>query len=54
MENEGKTVYIGNTANLNIKMLYIKTILEKEKGTNGKIYVNRDLNVQKPYFSPNI
>ncbi len=54
MESEAKTIYIGNTANLDVKILYIKTILEKEKGNAGKIYVNRDLNVQKPYFSPNI
>lgn len=54
MESEQKTIYIGNTSNLDIKILYIKTILDKEKGNAGKIYVNRDLNVQKPYFSPNI
>lgn len=54
MESEAKTIYIGNTANLDVKILYIKTILEKERGNAGKIYVNRDLNVQKPYFSPNI
>lgn len=54
MESELKAIYIGDTANLDVKILYIKTILEKEKGNAGKIYVNRDLNVQKPYFSPNI
>lgn len=54
MESEQKTIYIGNTTNLEIKILYIKTMLEKERDNAGKIYVNRDLNVQKPYFSPNI
>ena len=54
MESESKTIYIGNYSNLDVKILYIKTILEKENGNAGKIYVNRDLNVQKPYFSPNI
>lgn len=54
MESEQKTIYLGNNSNLDVKMLYIQTILEKEKGNAGRIFVNRDLNVQKPFFSPNI
>jgi len=34
-----KTVYLGDTNNLNVKMLYIKKILETEEGIEGTIFL---------------
>lgn len=42
LENMRKLIYIGNSNNLANKMLYIKDILEKEEGKEGKIFVNGD------------
>ncbi len=42
IENVKKFIYIGNSSNLANKMLYIKDILEKETGREGKIFVNGD------------
>lgn len=51
IEKENKIIYIGDGSNIQNKMLYIKTILEKEKGNSGKIFINGDLNKGfKPYF----
>lgn len=49
-ESEGKIAYIGNASDLNTRILWIKTILEQNLGTNGKIFVNMDLNAKRPYF----
>ena len=51
IENEDKYVYLGNSSDIKNKILYVKTILENEKGKKGKIFVNGDLNSGfKPYF----
>ena len=51
IETENKIIYIGDGSNIQNKMLYIKTILEKEKGKSGRIFINGDLNKGfKPYF----
>lgn len=42
IENMRKLIYIGDSNNLANKMLYIKNILEKEAGKEGKIFVNGD------------
>ena len=31
-------------------MLYVKAIVEKEKGNDGEIFVNMNLNEKNPYF----
>ncbi len=49
-ETKEKTAYIGDTSNLNTKLLTIKAILEKEEGNAGEIFVNMDLNKEKPMF----
>lgn len=49
-ESEGKNAYIGDASDLNTRILWIKTILEDNKGATGKIFVNMDLNTKKPYF----
>lgn len=46
-----KVIYIGDKSNLANKMLYIKAMLEREEGKEGKIFVNGRLNEGfEPYF----
>lgn len=53
-ESEGKTAYLGDSNNLKTKMLYIKEIIEREKGKDGEIFVNRDINNKKSYFKEKV
>ena len=51
LEEEKKKVHLGDNTNLSNKMLYVVAIIEQEKGKEGDIYVNGDLNNKfKPYF----
>lgn len=51
MQEENKKIHLGNVSNLSNKVLYVVAILEKEKGKQGDIYVNGDLNNKfQPYF----
>ncbi len=51
LEKEKKKVHIGDTSNLSNKMLYVQSIIEKEKDKEGDIFVNGDLNNGfNPYF----
>ena len=51
LEEEQKTIHLGDNSNLNNKILYILTMLEHEAGIAGDIYVNGDLNNKfQPYF----
>ncbi len=51
IEEEGKKVHLGDTSNLSNKMLYVIAIIEQEKGKEGDIFVNGDLNNKfQPYF----
>ena len=51
MEKEKKKIYIGDSTNLANKVLYLKSILEKEKENSGIVFLNGDLNNGfKPYF----
>lgn len=54
LENEKKTVHIGDTSNLSTKMLYIKSILEQNKDVEGEIFVNTDLNNKGAIFRKKI
>lgn len=49
-EADKKTVYIGDASTLSERILWLKTILEKEKGNEGEIFINGDLNRDKVYF----
>ena len=42
-KGEGKTAYLGDTSNINDRILLLKEILLKEKGNQGEIFIN-DLN----------
>ena len=50
LEDEKKTVQMGDTSNLSTKMLYIKSILEQNKKIEGEILVNTDLNNKGAIF----
>ena len=50
LDDEGKTVYLGNENDLNTKIMWIKQISDNYKQSKGKIFVNMDLNEKKPYF----
>ena len=51
LEEEEKKVYLGNNSNLSNKILYVNAIIEEEKGKEGEIFANGDLNNKfKVYF----
>ena len=51
MAEKLKTIYMGNSSNLDTKILYVKVILQSEEGNEGEIYVNGDLNDGfQPFF----
>lgn len=52
LETEGKKVYLGDCSELNTRILYLKDIIEKEKGVSGEVYLDIDLNEQKVHFKP--
>lgn len=57
--SEGKIAHLGDCAtsksNLNTKILYVKKLIEEyEKGVEGEIFVNMDLNTKKVYFKEKV
>ena len=51
LEEEKKKVHLGDNSNLSNKMLYVNSVIEEEKGKEGDIFINGDLNNKfKIYF----
>ena len=50
LNDDQKTIYIGDGTDLNTKVLYAKKMLENEVGHSGIIFVNGDLNEGHAYF----
>lgn len=50
MESEDKTVYLGNCSDLSTQMLYVKEMIQREKGIEGEFFIDIDLNTSKPVF----
>ena len=51
MEEEKKTIHLGNDSNLTNKMLYVPAILKENQGKEGTIYLNGNINGDfKPRF----
>ena len=51
MQEEKKTIHLGDASNLSNKILYVIAILEQEKDIEGDIFANGDLNSNfKVYF----
>lgn len=51
MDLENKIIQIGNLENLSTKFVYVKNIMEQEKGKSGTIFVN---DISKMYFRENL
>ena len=49
LETEKKTVYLGDASNINTRILYLKEILEIEKGKEMLVFLNVDINTEKVY-----
>ena len=48
---KGIKIHLGNSTNIDTKILYVKAILQAEEGNEGDIFVNGDLNHGfQPYF----
>lgn len=49
---ENKIAHLGNCSNANLRILYLKTMIEEEKGKDGEAFINGDINTlkPKPYF----
>ena len=54
IESEAKTVYLGNALDINTKMMYIKVIIDDEKGIEGDIIIENGLNSEKVIFRKKI
>ena len=54
LDTEQKKIYIGDGSDLNTRMLYVKAILENEKGKAGEIFVGGDLNTEKVRFRESV
>ena len=55
LEEEKKTIYLGDKSNLSNKMLYVQVIIEENHGKDGEIFVNGDLNNNfKPRFKEKV
>ncbi len=52
LDNEKKVAHLGDGSNANLRILYLKTIIERENGKAGEIYINGDIQTlkPKPYF----
>ena len=55
MQEERKTIHLGDGSNLSNKMLYVMAILEEEKDVAGEIFANGDLNSEfRVYFREDV
>lgn len=50
LASEEKTVYLGNCSDLNTRILFMKEILNSEKGKKGEMFINENLSEKPPYF----
>lgn len=50
LEGEQKIVYLGDASSISTRMLYLKTIIEKEKNKQGEIFINGNINTDNVYF----
>lgn len=56
LDTEQKQAYFGDCSNANLRILYLKKILEEEKGRIGEAYINGNIYTlkPKPYFREKI
>ena len=49
-ETEGKSAYLGSCTDLPYQMQFVRQFIDREKGIEGDIYVDMDLNKKNPVF----
>lgn len=54
LAGEGKIVYLGSCTDLNTRILYMKEIINAEKGKNGEVFINGNLSSDKVFFRESI
>lgn len=54
LQTEQKTVYLGSCSDLNTRILYMKDIIEKEKGIKGEMFINGNLTQDKVFFRESV
>ena len=54
LEQEKKTVYLGDCSYLETRMSSLMSILEKEKDREGEIFINMNINTHKLYFRESV
>ena len=54
LEGEGKIAYLGSCTDLNTRILYLKDIINREKGRNGEIFINGNLSQTHVYFAESV
>ncbi len=54
LQAEQKTVYLGSCSDLNTRILYMKDIIEKEKGIKGEMFINGNLTQDKVFFRESV
>lgn len=54
IDKGNKIVYLGDASNINERILWLKTILDKEKKNKGEIFIDGDLNESRIYFKPTV
>lgn len=50
MAGEGKVIYLGDGSDINTKIIYIKAILEDEKGIEGELYMDGKINKEGEFL----
>ena len=50
MEKEEKIAHLGNCSMLEERILWVKTILKEITDLPGDIFVNMNLNLERPFF----
>lgn len=54
LDGEGKIVHLGSCTDLSTRILYMKDILNYEKGVSGEIFINGNLSEDRVYFRENV
>ncbi len=54
LEQEKKTVYLGDCSYLETRIASLLSILNNEKDIEGEVFINMNINVRKPYFRESI
>lgn len=54
LDGEGKIVHLGSCSDLDTRILYMKDILNYEKGVSGEIFINGNLSEDRVFFRENV